>query len=268
MNPIVLYCKSYCNDVQRVKILLDSVEKHNKDGIPFYISVPSTDITMFKMVLGERSTYTLITDEEILGNNLEQSWVNQQIVKVSFWKLKNCFNYLVLDSDSYFIRDFFIKDFIYDGVIPYTVIHQQKNLFEWTCKNKNILGFDPSISFGECRYPIMELFGRKGKIYDFGPCPFISSCLVWESLEENYIKPNNLKIEDLIRLISSEFSWYGETLLTWKPIELHPIEPLFKVMHYLDQYQEYKRLGYTEKHWSENYLGIVCQSSSGLPLKY
>jgi len=173
MNPIVLYCKSYCNDVQRVKILLESVERHNKENIPFYISVPSTDVPLFKNVLGERSTYILITDEEILGANLEQSWMNQQIVKSSFWKLKNCFNYVMIDSDSYFIRDFFVKDFIYDGVIPYTVMHEQKDLFQWTARVRHLLGFDPQHSFAECRQPIMDLFGRKGRLYDFGPSPVI-----------------------------------------------------------------------------------------------
>jgi len=268
MNTIVLYCKSYHRDVERVKILLDSVEKHNKDNIPFYISVPFTDITIFRTFLGNRSTYTLISDEDILGKNLEQSWMNQQIVKSSFWKLENCFNYVMIDSDSYFIRDFFVKDLIKEGVIPYTVIHEQKDLFQWTARVRQQLGFNPQESFAECRFPIMELFGRKGRLYDFGPSPVIWSCEVWKTLEEEYIKENNLTFEQLIHTVNSEFSWYGEWLLVRKPIELWPIEPLFKVFHYLPQYQELKQLGYTIDDWKQNYLGFVMQSSSGLPLIY
>jgi len=268
MNPIVLYCKSYHNDVQRVKILLESIERHNKENIPFYISVPATDIALFKNVLGERSTFILITDEEILNSNLEQSWMNQQIVKSSFWKLKNCFNYVMIDSDSYFIRDFFIKDFIYDGVIPYTVMHEQKDLFQWTARVTHLLGFDPQQSFHECRQPIMDLFGRKGRLYDFGPSPVIWSCEVWKTLEEEYIIPSGVTFEQLIQTVKSEFTWYGEWLLVKRPIELWPIEPMFKVFHYLPLYQECKQLGYTQDNWSKNYLGFVMQSSSGLPLVY
>lgn len=267
MNSIVLYCKSFNRDVWRCKILLESILKHNKENIPFYISVPFEDVQLFKTTLGTDG-YTLISDEEIMGNKLAESWKNQQIVKMLFWKTKIAENFLILDSDSYFIKDFSISDFIHPSGNPYTVMHQQHELFSWTSKNKDILGFDPSISFGECRTPIQELLDRKGKLYDFGPVPCVWSSKVWETLEEKYIKPNNLTFENLINTIPSEFSWYGETLLTWKPIELWPIEPLFKVFHFLPQYHEAKNMGYTEQHWSQNFLGIVCQSSSGLPLTY
>ena len=147
-------------------------------------------------------------------------------------------------------------------------MHEQKDLFSWTAKNKSLLGFDPQISFAECRQPIMDLFDRKGRLYDFGPVPVIWSSKVWQSLEEQYIKPNGLTFESLINTVSSEFSWYGEWLLTEKPIELWPIEPMFKVFHYKQEYEQFKSIGYTENDWAQNYLGIVMQSSSGLPQKY
>jgi len=137
-----------------------------------------------------------------------------------------------------------------------------------TARVRQQLGFNPQESFAECRFPIMELFGRKGRLYDFGPSPVIWSCEVWKTLEEEYIKENNLTFEQLIHTVNSEFSWYGEWLLVRKPIELWPIEPLFKVFHYLPQYQELKQLGYTIDDWKQNYLGFVMQSSSGLPLIY
>ena len=270
---IVLYCKSFHGDIQRCKILLDSIQKHNKDNIPFYISVPKDDIQLFKSVLGTTG-YTLLTDDEILNSNLAQSWKNQQIVKMMFWKLGITDNYIVLDSDSYFIKDFYYRDFLVgfnnplDDVIPYTVMHEQKDLFQWTAKHKEILGFNPQQSFAECRQPIMDLFDRKGRLYDFGPVPVIWSSKVWSSLEEEYIKPNNLTFEGLINTISSEFSWYGEWLLVRKPIELWPIEPIFKVFHYRLEYEQLKAMGYTEEHWAQNYLGVVMQSSSGLPIIY
>ena len=267
MNNVVLYCKSFSGDVQRVKILLQSVENHNKDNIPFYISVPSTDITLFKHVLGT-ANYTLISDEEIINTNLCQSWKNQQVVKMMFWKLNLAPNYIVIDSDAYFIRDYYISDFIHHDSTPYTIIHEQKDMFSWAIVNFGRLGFNPIESFKECRLPIMELFERKGKLYDFGSMPVVWSNLVWQTLEEEYIKPNNLTFQRLIDTISSEFTWYGEWLLTRKPIELWPSEHIFKGFHYMQQYQDYKQLGYKEEDWAKLYLGVVMQSSSGLPLKY
>lgn len=269
MKPVILYCKSFNRDVQRAKVLLRSVTQFNKDNIPFYISVPSEDVQLFKNTLGVDG-YTLVTDEEVLGKKLAQSWVTQQTIKSSFWKLNLCHNYVMIDSDSYFIRNFYQSDFIVEGTdnVPYTVMHEQKDLFSWTIKNTQVLGFDPQLSFSECREPIQQLFDRKGRLYDFGPGPIIWSTKVWSSLEEEYLKPNDLTFEQLINTVQSEFSWYGEWLLTKRPIEIWPIEPMFKFFHYRQWYEEYKRNGYNLGHWAKNYLGVVMQSSSGLPLEY
>ena len=102
MDDIVLYCKSYSPDVFRVKILVDSINKYNSDNIPFYISVPNSDIKVFKETLG--NNINIIPDEDIDSNN--GGWIGQQIIKSQFWKLNLCKNYLCLDSDSEFIRPF------------------------------------------------------------------------------------------------------------------------------------------------------------------
>lgn len=269
MNELIIYCKSFARDVQRAGILLDTVRTFNKDNIPFYISVPSEDVLLFKNTIGTEG-YTLITDEEVCRERYAQSWVTQQTIKSSFWKLGLCHNYVMTDSDSYFIRPFYLRDFIYDEInhTPYTVIHEQKDLFSWTAKNVNVLGFDPQLSFVECRTPIQQLFDRKGRLYDFGPGPVIWSSATWASLEEKYLKPNGIKFSDLINSVQSEFTWYGEWLLTDKTIPIMPIEPPFKFFHYLQEYQEYKQLGYRIEHWAKNYWGVVMQSSSNLPLIY
>jgi hypothetical protein len=146
-------------------------------------------------------------------------------------------------------------------------MHEQKELFNWTCNKTSQLGFDPIDSFKDCRKKIMDIFGREGRYYDFGPSPVIWNCDVWKSFSENYLYPNKLKMSDVIRLIPSEFTWYGEWMLTLeKP--LLPTEPLFKVFHYGPQYHELKHQGYTEEHLSKVYLGVVMQSNAGIPLKY
>ena len=266
MNQIVLYTKSYHRDLERIKISVESIKKYNRDNIPYYISVPRSDIELFKNNI-DTSYVNLIVDEDIYDIP-EQSWKTQQIVKSNFWKLGVCENYVMLDSDSYFIKDFYRTDFMYNRTTPYTVMHEQKDLFEWTFKFKNVLGFDPYNSYVDDRKKIMDVFERTGRIYDFGPGPIIWSAKVWKSLEENYIQPNEITFAKLIEYCPSEFTWYGEYLLTSRPIDIIPIEPMFKFFHFAQQYQMFKQMGYMEDDFKQSYLGIVMQSNWGAPLKY
>jgi hypothetical protein len=265
MNKIVLYCKSYLPDLHRVKDLLKSINQHNVDNIPFYISVPSHDVEHFKRELGD-SNYTLIKDEDI--DSLNQGWKGQQIVKSQFWKLGLCENYVCIDSDCVFIKDFKVSDFMFDDNTPYTVMHEQKELFSWSVTKIKELGFDPKEGFINDRQKIMNLFRRNSRHYDFGPSPIIWSSKVWKSLEEKYMIPNNLSFPDLIEYSPSEFSWYGEALLAFKAIDIYPVEPLFKVFHYPQQYIEYRQQNITEEMISQNYMGIIMQSNFNGPIKY
>ena len=114
----------------------------------------------------------------------------------------------------------------------------------------------------------MDVFGRNGKLYDFGPSPIIWSSKVWKSLEDNYTLTNGLNFEQLLNYSQSEFSWYGESLLHFKSIPIYPVESLFKVFHYAQQIEEYKQQGYTTQHIAQNYLGIIMQSNFNAPVKY
>jgi len=264
MEKIVLYCKSYKNDIERVIRLVESVKKFNTDNIPMYISVPKQDIELFTNKL---SDVNLIEDELIYIGN-KPGWIQQQIVKSNFWRLNISENYISIDSDSYFIKPFSISDFMFDENTPYTVIHEQKELFSWSSTKINDLGFNPKHGFEEDRKKIMELFERKGKYYDFGPSPNIWSSKVWKSLDTNYTTPNGLTFEQLLEYSHSEFSWYGEALLAFKAIDIYPAEPLFKVFHYPGQYIEYKKQGITEEMIADNYLGVVLQSNFNAPINY
>tara|TARA_R100000951_G_scaffold105429_2_gene99227 strand:- start:204 stop:992 length:789 start_codon:yes stop_codon:yes gene_type:complete len=262
MDSLVLYCKSYHKDVDRVALLLDSIRRYNVDSIPFYISVPASDLELFRTKLGTED-YELVSDESI--DQEGSGWTGQQVIKSQFWKLELCHNYLCLDSDSEFIKPFCREDFLYEGNIPYTVCHEQKELFEWSQKS---LHFDPQEGFQVDRKKVMDLFGRRGRYYDFGPSPVIWNREVWRGLEELYIKPNNLTFGQLIDFSHSEFTWYGEFLLKSKIIPIYPTQPLFKVFHYPGQYVEMKQKGYTLEDISKNYLGVILQSNWGAPLNY
>jgi len=263
MEKLVLYCKSFNRDFDRVKNLLESVKIFNMDNIPFYISIPKSDYNLFSKLDG----VNLIVDEDIFSVS-DNNWVAQQIIKSNFWKLGISENYVCLDSDAYFIRPFYVSDFIYKDDIPYTVIHEQKELFSWSVTKISELGFDPKEGFLQDRSKIMNLFNRSGRHYDFGPSPIIWSSKVWKSLEDEYMIPNNLTFPELIEYSPSEFSWYGEALLTFKAIDIYPVEPLFKVFHYPQQYIEYKQKNITQEMIAQNYMGIIMQSNFNAPIKY
>jgi len=122
MQKIVIYCKSYHKDIGRVINLANSIDTFNQDNIPFYVSCPKSDLGLFKSKLP--SWVNLIEDEEILSKSYVQNWNTQQIIKSNFWKLNISNNYICIDSDGYFIRPFYIHDFMFDEETPFTVIHE------------------------------------------------------------------------------------------------------------------------------------------------
>jgi hypothetical protein len=266
MDNLVIYVKSYRNDIDKIKVLLDSTYKHNVDNMPIYVSCPKQDLEIFKSKLGT-SNYTLIADEDIIEVNGMEGWKSQQIVKSQFWKLNLCKNYFIIDSDGQFIKDIRKSDLMYNEEIPYTVCHEYKELFEFV--DKHPLPFDPYKSFIDERRIVMDLFGRgDGLVYDFGPIPLVWNRVVWETLEKEYLEPNKLTFIDLINHTPSEFTWYGEWFLYRKPIELHPRGPIFKSYHFRHQYEEDKKIGYNIEKMKKLYYGVMLNTNWGAPLQF
>lgn len=263
MEKIVIYCKSFLGDIERVKKLRESIDKYNMDRIPVIISVPGSDVSRFRRVIG-RDGYTLIKDEDITRRSYEQNWNTAHIVKCQFWRLGLSENILVIDSDAQFIRNFYIRDFMYNDEIPYTVMHECKDYMQFIARTN----FPDKENFTRIRKTIMEVFGRAGKYYDFGPNPTIWSTAVWRSFEKDFLIPQNLTFEDIINKVNDDNTWYGEFLLRSKVIDLMPAEPLFKVFHRKEQYEESKRLQIRQEEIAQNFLGIILNSNWLSPLKY
>lgn len=266
MKKFVLYCKSYQNDVLRVKRLAESIEKFNHEQIPFYVSVPSLDMALFQEALVGLSI-TFIRDEEIVRANpsLDQEkidalegWKSQQIIKSEFWRLDISESYLCIDSDCQFIRPFSQDDFITSDGYPYVIVHEAKELLQFAIKHgmKQV-----SDNFHKERQQIMEIFGRTGHHYDFGPSPLLWSKQVWEELEEKFFKPRNMNFYDAIMLFPGEIQWYGEAMLKYHPFPLTPVEPYFKVYSYERQFIMGKQHGETIERLACDYLGVCYQSN-------
>ena len=268
-NKIVLYCKSFRDDVNRCKMLMDSIQEYNSDKIPVYVSVPQADVSLFKATL--KGDYKVVSDEEINKNdNLFNRGISPRILafstRMNIWMTGIADNYLCLDSDGYFIKSFKVTDFMYDDTTPYTVCHEQKELFYWTVRND--VGYDPYQYFVNERTSIKNIIGTGGKPLDFGPNPVVWNAKLLQHFNENYLKPNNLTTEDVISYSSDEYTWVGEYLIATQLYKLIPSEPFFRVYHYKKQYDDDKSMGVTLEHIAKNYFGIILQSAQGMPLKY
>lgn len=266
MDPLPLFCKSYRRDVLRAKRLVDSIEKFNADNLPLFVSVPAADISLFKGKIGT-GRCIWVTDEDITSANpqlspeamsLVDGGLAQQVIKSEFWRLQPCAAYLCLDSDSVFIQDFLLKDFIASDGVPYTTFHQCKDYLQLAVNlGKLQVVKDFNRDSASCR----QLFGRSGPEYDFGPTPVVWSSKVWQDLAINFLEPRGWSLLDAIKHFPAELRWYGEALLAYKSIPLHPVEPLFRVYHTDWQYYAERRAGETIEKLRENYLGVVIQSN-------
>lgn len=273
MKDIVLYCKSYSRDVQRVKRLVASVFRFNADNLPFYLSCPSADLPLFRRVISSEEVMFL-ADEEIVAKNpsINQGDLNalagglsQQIVKSEFWRLGLAENYLCIDSDAYFIRDFNKSDFLTPNGQPYTVMNEslELRLFGAIHQHAKIARNRDA----ECK-AIMEIFGRTGRQYDFGPLPVVWNRHVWADLADKFLEPRNMNFLEAIKLFPSEMRWYGEALLKFKSVELWPVETLFRCYHYEQQFLDAKKSGENDDSLNQIYLGVCSQSNWDKELDY
>lgn len=246
---MVLMCKTYIKNLPALKLLKESIDKHNVDKIPFYIVAPSNDIeTMRSVLVNGQEDYSLnfIQEEKFIDNSLGNGWLDQQVVKLRFYKLKVCDFYLVLDSDSYFIRDFYVSDFMYDKNTPYIVCHEGKS---GTLLNTKF--GDTSAMFYKEEF-IKNFFGRKGKHYRFLTSPFMFSSHVCRELDKKY------GADWCIKLSSCEAAWHGEMLLSMG-VPYKPTELFFECMVYQGKLDLWRKLKISTKDISSLYVGIGMQ---------
>lgn len=266
MTPLALYCKSYSTDLRRVIRLLQSIERFNTDQLPLYVSVPERELPLFREHLGTTRAQ-LISDESILQASPRidpvqlgqmHGAVTQQIIKSEFWRLGLADAYVCLDSDAIFIRRFNAHDFLAPDGYPYTVLDEAHDLLEAALQHGRSRIVEAFIREAT---QVQELFARPGRRYSFGPFPLVWHRKVWESLDSHYLRPRSMSFADAITLAPIESRWYGEALLAYQAIPLHPCQALFKVYHYAWQLDQETRRGITQEQLTPLYCGVIYQSS-------
>jgi|TARA_R110002153_G_scaffold108032_1_gene248355 hypothetical protein len=265
---LALYCKTYPSDFNRVVRLFESIHRYNKDKIPLYISCGAEFKGLLESKIGIEG-YTHIEDESLYTPTRQMGgWEHQMLVKLNAFKGIPAENLLLLDSDAYFITDFYEQDFIAYGNVPYTIIHENVQVSEYEALLKG--GDYSKTGYVKAVEAYRSIFqGKSNRVYDYGPNPHLWSRKVIEHFNTHYLVKNNLTLDEFCFGIKDQFNihfretlTYGEYLLATKVIDIVPCGPLFKVYHWKELYDFEMKLDWVkEEEIKKTYLGIIKQSN-------
>lgn len=225
MDKIVLFCKSFSGDISRAIALANSYSQFCIDkSLLFYFSVPNEDLALFtREIKPLDSRIRLLTDEDILGRNLKDSWHSQQIVKYEFFKQKLCQNYFWIDSDFIFIKKFCADDFFAYDNVPYFVCSSFGFDVVSRFAQKRALGPNYDTMVNQVRNAVLQIqktFNRSGPVLSFG-APAIWNCKILMEMD-NWLTKKNISFDWLISKIPFELNWYGEFALSFNIIPIVP----------------------------------------------
>jgi hypothetical protein len=255
---MAMMCKTYHGNLPALKILKESIDRYNMDKIPFYVVAPAADMEIIRGMIitgGEDYRIEILAEEPIRCAVSLGGWLDQQVAKLRFYRTNLCDYYLVIDSDSYFIRNFFVSDFMHDSRTPYIVCHEGKS---GTLLNTK---FGDTSAMHEKESFIKSFFGRAGKPYRFLTSPFMFSSEVCRALDQKY------GADWCIKLCPCEAAWHGEMMLCLG-VPYKPAEMFFEAMVYQGKCDFWRKLRITPRDISRHYLGIVMQDKLVKGRKY
>lgn len=265
MEKFVFLLKTYKDDLEYARRLVASFERFNIDGIKLFVVVDSVDYTIFEQALSGAANVTLLCKEIIdtqfaddISNKtgISNGYINQEIVKLSFWRLGLCKNYSCIDSELEFIRNFTVDEFMYDEDTPYTVLTEDHELETnpeyystyWVERQRKL-----DIIRDEFKIKNIHLMTCHG-MQTF-------SSKVLEEMWSGYMQPKGLDYIDLLNISPYEFTWYNYYLQKEKNIEIIPCEPHFKTYHMAYQGTLDAISGVDVKSLCRGYCGIVINSN-------
>jgi FkbM family methyltransferase len=266
---IGIYIGTSKRDIVQYRYLVNSIKAYNIDNIPVYTCVNDDDLEIFKTEF-DGYGITFLKDNDVYPNKIENVWYKQQLIKMNFWRTNLLDIMVQIDSDSFFIKNFYKSDFMVNENIPYTVIHENKELKEFFSKynlfnsqNEDNGDFRINQGFSDNSLKIRDILETNHITaeYDYGHPPCIWSNKIWEKLYVDYIEPNQLTYEQLLEYANSEQQWYGEMLLATNLFPIYPKENLFKTFHYKENYIDFIKENNKLENIKYNYHGICLQSN-------
>ena len=260
-SAIGLLIKSYAPDLEYTRRLMDSIESFNVEHLPVFLVVPESDLGIFSEFTHPDVS---ILSEELLGTHLVREptagfsagYINQEIVKLSFWELGLCENYFCVDSDAEFIRPFTRRDFLHDDQVPYTFLTEDRDLI-----------VEPEYFHSTWVPRLTSLEKIREAIGYTGPWLFtvhghaIFSGKVLESFVTDFLGPRGWDYRDALAISPFEPTWYNTWLLHTHVIPIYPREPLVKTFHNAGQHLDYRLRKISKTQAAQGYLAIVVNSN-------
>lgn len=256
-----MYCKTYSGDLRRFALMLESFNKYNVDEILLVVSVPEAEQSLFTGF--KSNTVHIISDESYAGkyftnqklHNLPVGYVNQEICKLAFWESKIAKNYLCVDSDLLFVRDFHESDFMADKNTPYTILVMDKDLAIekhyhkfWLWRQEFIKKIYKAVGLKDLRYRTCH--GMQ-----------VLNATVLKSLKDDFMKPHKYNYADLIAIAPYEFTWYNAWFQKCGLVREVAVEPFFKTFHMRIEYTLSRLRGLTLEDYAYSYVGIILNGN-------
>jgi hypothetical protein len=251
--------------------MLKSFHQFNRDDIALYVSVPEQEVCFFSDAVCQ--TVHIISDESYAGSYFADatSWgfsigyFNQEICKLAFWETEIAENYLCIDSDIIFIRDFYVTDFMADDTAPYTVLVMDKDLSmekhyraHWQWRQATIQKIYDTVGLEDRR--LRTCHGMQ-----------VLSAAVLRSLKNDFLASEKWAYKDLVETAPLEFTWYNAWFQKCGLVKEVAVEPFFKTFHARFDYTLSRikqiRLG----DLAGAYVGIILNSNwadKKVPLAY
>jgi hypothetical protein len=261
VTTLAILIKSHRPDVEYAARLLESIRVYNAESIPVFLVVPPSDVDEFTAlsqgvatVLSETELHEHLVQEPVAG--FSAGYINQEIVKLSFWELGLADNYLCMDSDAEFIRPLSKADFMANSSTPFTFLTEDADL-----RSDPQYFADTWRTRGASLDRIKETIGYEGTwpLTVHGHAVFSATAL--RSFRDDFLAPREWDYVDALAISPYEPSWYNAWVLHARPIEVIRREPIIKTFHTPTQHLEYVLRGVTEEDVARGFVAVVVNSN-------
>jgi len=261
VTAFAILVKSHGPDLAYAQRLLASIHVHNRDDVPVYLVVPETDLGAFGHL--EHPGVALIAESELSANLVRDTiggyspgYINQEIVKLSFWELGLAENYLCMDSDAQFVRDFHVADFMADETTPYTFLTDDRDLqsdpayfsSNWVPRSAALLRIARELDLDDS--DLRTVHGHA-----------VFSSTVLQAFRDQFLKSRGWSYADALAVAPYEPTWYNFWLRKDQTIPILTREPIIKTVHDVSEYLDYSLRGVTDQDVARAYVAIVLNSN-------